>query len=135
VDKETEKKYIEIMRKKSGEERLKIAMELRDLVLKLAKESIKSQNPKISSERLKAILQKRIYGFSFPFNKEIFIILPEDLILSKLSAYKETKSDRRLEDAKSILEIAKPDLNYIKNWAKKQSTIKILEEILKMNRT
>ncbi len=32
-----EKKYIEIMRKKSGEERLKIAIELRKLVLKLAK--------------------------------------------------------------------------------------------------
>jgi response regulator of citrate/malate metabolism len=82
---------------------------------------------------LKAILQKRIYGFSFPFNKEIFIISPEDLILSKLSAYKEIKSDQRLEDARSILEISRPDLNYIKNWAKKQSTIKILEEILKMN--
>lgn len=65
------------------------------------------------------------------FNKEIFIISPEDLILSKLLGYKETKSDRRLEDAKSILKISKADLNYIKNWAERQSTIKILEKILK----
>ncbi len=62
-----EEKYIEIMRKKSGEERLKIAMELRSLVLKMAEENIKDQNPNISSEDLKARLQERIYGFSFPF--------------------------------------------------------------------
>ena len=65
------------------------------------------------------------------FGEEIFIISPEDLILSKLLGYKETQSDRRLEDAKSILKTSKVDLNYIKTWAKKQSTIKILEEILK----
>jgi len=63
----TEKKYIEIMRKKSGQERIKIAMELRKLVLKLAEAEIKSRNPKISKKKLKYLLQKRIYGFSFPF--------------------------------------------------------------------
>lgn len=62
MDKEAEKKYIEIMRKKSGEERLKIAMDLRKLVLKLAKEGIRNQNPNISSKELKTQLQKRIYG-------------------------------------------------------------------------
>ena len=64
---ETEKKYIEIMRKKSGEERLKIATELRKLVLQLAEENIRSQHPNISPQDLKANIQKRIYGFSFPF--------------------------------------------------------------------
>lgn len=63
----TDKKYIEIMRKKSGEERLKIAMELRKLVLKMAEQGIKHQHPNISPEDLKARLQERIYGFSFPF--------------------------------------------------------------------
>jgi len=63
----TEKKYIEIMRKKSGEERLKIAMNLRKLVLELAKAQIKSQTPKISSQKLKKALQKRIYGFNTSF--------------------------------------------------------------------
>lgn len=65
--KKTEKKYIDIMRKKSGEERLKIAMELREFVLKIAKEGIKNQNPNISTKDLKANLQERIYGFSPPF--------------------------------------------------------------------
>lgn len=36
------------------------------------------------------------------FGEEIFIISPEDLILNKLFGYKETQSERRLEDAKSI---------------------------------
>jgi len=62
-----EEKYIEIMQKKSGEERLKIAMELREFSLKMAEQGIKNQNPNISSEDLKARLQERIYGFSFPF--------------------------------------------------------------------
>lgn len=61
-----EKKYIEIMRKKSGQERLKIAMDLRKLVLKIAETAIKSTNPKISSKELQKKLQERMYGFSFP---------------------------------------------------------------------
>lgn len=65
------------------------------------------------------------------FGKEICIISPEDLVLSKLLAYKETQSNRRLEDAESIFKTSKVDLKYIKNWAEKQSTIKILEEIIK----
>lgn len=55
-----EKKYFEIMRKKTGEERLRIAMDLRDFVIKLAKESIKNQNPKISEEDLKKEVLMRI---------------------------------------------------------------------------
>jgi len=70
-------------------------------------------------------LKKQIFG------KEISIISPEDLILSKLLGHKETQSARRLEDAESILKTSKVDLNYIKNWARKQSTIKILNEIIK----
>lgn len=64
---EAEKKYIELVRKKSGEERLRIAMDLRRLVLRLTKENIKNQNPHISSRDLKAVLQERMYGFNFPF--------------------------------------------------------------------
>lgn len=67
MNSKAEKKYIELMRKKTGEERLKIAMELRELSLELAETGIKDQNPSISSQKLKALLQKRIYGFSFPF--------------------------------------------------------------------
>lgn len=64
-----EEKYVEIIRKKSGDERIKIAMELRKLVLEMAEAGIKDQNPNISPEDLKACLQERIYGFSFPFKK------------------------------------------------------------------
>jgi len=64
-------------------------------------------------------------------NQKIFFVSPEDLILSKLSWYRESESSRHLEDIKTILANSKLklDLNYIKNWAEKQSTIKILEEI------
>ena len=62
--------------------------------------------------------------------QKINFISPEDLILSKLIWYKEGQGAKQLEDIKSILEISKPDLDYVKNWAKKQSTIKILEKIL-----
>lgn len=64
---EAEAKYIEIMRGKTGEERLKIAMDLRKFAIKLAEENIKNRNPGISNKELKIKLQKRIYGFGFPF--------------------------------------------------------------------
>lgn len=62
----SEEKYIEIMRKKSGEERLKIAFELRELVLKLAEAGIKTRNPKISPRKLRKKILQRIYGTTFP---------------------------------------------------------------------
>lgn len=66
-------------------------------------------------------------------NQKIFFVSPEDLILSKLSWYKESESSKHLEDIKSILDNKKlkVDLEYIKNWAEKQSTIKILNELIK----
>jgi len=66
-------------------------------------------------------------------NQKVFFVSSEDLILSKLIWYKESESAKHLEDVKTVLDIQKSkiDLNYIKNWAKKQSTIKTLEKILK----
>lgn len=61
---DAEEKYFEIMRKKSGQERFKIAMQLRTAVLELAKTAIMDANPKISSEELRKKLQERIYGTS-----------------------------------------------------------------------
>jgi len=66
--------------------------------------------------------------------QNVKFISPEDLILSKLIWYKEGKGAKQLEDIKAILEISKPDLNYIKKWATKQTTIDILNEILKNNK-
>ena len=65
------------------------------------------------------------------FGKEIFIISPEDLILEKLLWYKKGESPRHLEDIAGIIEISKPDINYIKVWAIQESTIEIFEEILR----
>lgn len=64
-------------------------------------------------------------------SQKIFFVSPEDLILSKLIWYKESESSKHLEDIKTILNIQKSKLNtnYVKNWAEKQSTIGVLEEI------
>jgi len=76
-------------------------------------------------EQFERVVIKNING------QKVKFIPPEDLILSKLVWYKEGQSAKQLEDIKLILETFKSDLNYIKNWAEKQSTIKILNKILK----
>lgn len=63
-------------------------------------------------------------------NQKVNFISPEDLILSKLIWYKEGQGAKQLEDIKSILNIAKPNISYIKKWAKKTSTFAILEKII-----
>ena len=65
--------------------------------------------------------------------QKIFFISPEDLILSKLTWYKESDSSKHLEDIKTIFDNQKLklNLNYIKKWAEQHLTIEILENILK----
>ena len=75
-------------------------------------------------EQFERAIVKKIDG------QEVKFISPEDLILSKLIWYKEGQGAKQLEDIKSVLEISKPDLNYIKKWAKSQSTIKILKSLV-----
>lgn len=64
--------------------------------------------------------------------QKIFFVSPEDLILSKLIWYRESESSRHSEDIKTVLNIQKSKLNldYLKKWARKQSTIEILKEIM-----
>jgi len=127
-------------------------------ISKLAKELLKiNKNVYLSEEAMKeAIENKSEFNFihpqtglkvdfwikRYPFEKferaivkkingqKVNFISAEDLVLSKLIWYKEGQGARQIEDIKSILEISKPDLNYIKNWARKQSTIKILKEVI-----
>lgn len=73
-------------------------------------------------------LKKRMFG------EDIFIISPEDLILCKLIGFEETKSSRRLQDAKSILQTSRVDMDYIKAWAERQGTTGILKELLEKNK-
>jgi len=60
------------------------------------------------------------------------IIPAEDLILIKLLWYKESESTRHLEDAQSIVAIQGDNLDkkYLRQWAKRQGTVDILNKIL-----
>ena len=78
-----------------------------------------------SKNEFKRKILKKIGG------RKIYFISPEDLILEKLLWYKESESTRHLEDIESILKISKVDLRYIRKWAERQNTIKILKKILK----
>lgn len=53
--------------------------------------------------------------------RKIYFTSPEDLILSKLKWFKESRSNRHLEDAESVLKISGDDLDmrYLKVWVKK----------------
>jgi len=58
---EVEKIYLEKLRNKSGEERLKIASDMFETVKEIARVGIISQNPNISDEDLKKELMRRLY--------------------------------------------------------------------------
>jgi len=79
---------------------------------------------KLPFERFEKAVIEKIEG------QKVKFISPEDLILSKLIWYKEGQGAKQLEDVKAILEISRPNIKYIKNWATKESTIEILNEIL-----
>lgn len=85
---------------------------------------VAGSNP-ISQLELERRISKTING------QRVYFISPEDLILSKLRWYKESKSNRHLEDIESILKIQKNlDYGYLRKWAKIQSTRKILESLI-----
>lgn len=68
-----------------------------------------------SKEKLKRRIAKKINV------KNIYFVSPEDLILSKLLWYKESSSDRQIEDVKSIIKISGDilDKKYLRSWAHK----------------
>lgn len=74
-----------------------------------------SNNEAFDLARFKRRYAKEILG------QKIYFTSPEDLILSKLKWFKESKSNRHLEDAESVLKISGKDLNisYLKMWTKK----------------
>lgn len=63
--------------------------------------------------------------------QKIYFTSPEDLILSKLKWFKESGSNRHLEDAESVLKISGKDLNmqYLGEWVEKLS---VTEEFRKL---
>lgn len=62
-----QERQIQILKQKTGEERLKLALQLRELVLSLARASIKSECPHLSAKELQKKLLQRIYGDDFCF--------------------------------------------------------------------
>lgn len=83
------------------------------------------KNEPYSREQIKRGKVKKING------QQVRFISPEDLILSKLIWYKNSNSERQLEDIKSVLKVQKKlDTKYLKKWAQVQSTLEILESLL-----
>ena len=60
-----QERQMEILKQKTGEERLNLALQLRELVLSLARASIKSEYPNLSAKELQKKLLQRIYGNDF----------------------------------------------------------------------
>lgn len=88
------------------------------------------KNDAFDRERMKRRVIKKVVGTN------IFLTSPEDLILIKLLWYKESESTRQLEDVESVLRIQKKlDWKYLQMWAKRHSTLKILTELWRKNRT
>lgn len=72
---------------------------------------------KTSDEKAKLQFKRRVVK---KIDKQkVYFISPEDLILSKLLWYKESRSTRHLEDIESVLKISKIDKKYLKSWAEK----------------
>ncbi len=76
-------------------------------------------------EKLQRRIGRKIGG------RAIYFISPEDLILSKLIWFQKTQSTRQLEDIGSVLKIQKAlDMNYLRQAAKANATLEILEPLL-----
>lgn len=67
----------------------------------------------------------------FLFEQPMDFASPEDTILKKLLWYQDSKLEKHLIDAAFVYQIQEKNLNknYLFNWAKKQKTQKILEEL------
>lgn len=81
-------------------------------------------NSAFDRSRLKRAKTRKIFG------QKVIFSSPEDLILKKLLWFKDSGSNRQLEDIHSVMAIIKNklDFNYLRKWAKKQNTLELLEE-------
>ena len=53
------------------------------------------------------------------FNRTVYIVSAEDLLLSKLIWIQELQSSIQMEDIKSLIQVENLDWNYINNWLSK----------------
>lgn len=98
------KKQLEILRKISGTQKVKLGAELYEMGRKIAIAGIRDRFPKISQE---------------------------DLIITKLFWFKKSKIEKHLQDAKGIWEILGKDLDidYLKKWARYLRATSLLQRI------
>lgn len=52
-------------------------------------------------------------------NSEVWIVSPEDLVISKIEWIQQLKSDRQISDIENLLSIPAIDKNYIIDWCNK----------------
>lgn len=78
-----------------------------------------------NNERIKRARQEEIFG------KKIWLISPEDLILTKLIFCKEIMNDKHIRDCIGIVQIQGNNLDrsYLSLWARKLKVENLLEEI------
>lgn len=63
--------------------------------------------------------------------RELFLVAPEDLILSKLEWAKESHSDMHLKDVKSILgSVEDLDYDYLQKWAAELGLSDLFQEVM-----
>ena len=86
------------------------------------------ENSEFDRSRLRRAIVRKIAGVPISFSS------PEDLILKKLLWFNESKSTRQLEDIHSVMAIIenKLDYGYLRDWAKKQETLGLLEEMIEL---
>lgn len=67
--------------------------------------------------------------------ESVYFISPEDLVLSKLLWHAESESARQLDDVESVLRVQKKlDTAYLRKWARRHATSRILASLLKKSR-
>lgn len=83
-----------------------------------------------SQSKLQRRSAKRIMG------QRMYFLSPEDLILSKLRWHKESGSELQLRDIEAILRVQRNlDRRYLTQWARRQTTFRIFQELWTKHRT
>jgi hypothetical protein len=63
--------------------------------------------------------------------QQVFIVAPEDLILSKLEWGKETRSQLQFDDVRNLLRTVRGlDTDYLKRWAERLALTSLYQEVL-----
>jgi hypothetical protein len=82
---------------------------------------------KTSDYRIEEFNRKKYVKFNHFY---LYIVSPEDLILSKLFWAKDSHSEMQLKDIKNVLDnVRELDFDYLKMWAKNLDVDKLLDEV------